>query len=738
MLIRRDPDIVMHRTDGVPESITYYEHPEVQPIGTGDEAWDLRRHLHALWGRRGLIAIVTSAAVLVACGYLLIAEPVYEARAKLLIDAQSPNVVSFQEVIEQNTAKLDYYETQVGILRSRSLAATIIDQLDLWHDPEFTDDRIRQRTSAGTTGTSAPSAVEQREARSHVVDRFIEHLAISYRAGNRLFDVAFRSTDPQLAATVANTVAKVYISQNLERRVRAVKEASEWLNARLIEQRQQVEASELALQRYREQNADVSLSEQQNVIVRKLAELSTAATTARTERIEAESLYAECRKVRGKPEMADALPILLGNPFVQQLKEERASLQRDLASLSERLGDRHPDVIRVQSTLTRVEAQLETEIDRVVESVGNQVQTLRAKEQRLGEAVGAQERLALALDRRAIQYSALQREVTSNRQIFEALLDRAKQTEISSELKVTNVQIVDRAEVPVTPAAPQKKLVLLLALLIGLPIAMGAAVVLEYFDDRIKSPDEIRATLGLKVLGFAPTIPRRVMRQTAGLLTSGLSAEYAEALRTIRANLLLHAPPQAGANALLVTSTRPGEGKTIVAANLAIGLAQAGRRVLLFDADMRRCSVHELFHQPLEPGLAAVLNGTTRIGDAIRPSGVPGLFLLTAGSAASTAGDLLERPAFADVMKALGDQFDWILIDSPPVMVASDATLLAQSAGAVVFVVGSHMTKARLARAALEQLDGAQSKIVGAVLSRSRLERFDYYGHRDHPAYVRN
>jgi tyrosine-protein kinase Etk/Wzc len=133
-----------------------------------------------------------------------------------------------------------------------------------------------------------------------------------------------------------------------------------------------------------------------------------------------------------------------------------------------------------------------------------------------------------------------------------------------------------------------------------------------------------------------------------------------------------------------------------------------------------------------------VLNGTTRIGDAIRPSGVPGLFLLTAGSAASTAGDLLERPAFADVMKALGDQFDWILIDSPPVMVASDATLLAQSAGAVVFVVGSHMTKARLARAALEQLDGAQSKIVGAVLSRSRLERFDYYGHRDHPAYVRN
>jgi capsular exopolysaccharide synthesis family protein len=738
MLIRRDPEIVMHRTDGVPESITYYEHPEAQVIDASHEPWDLRRHMHALWGRRWLIAGVTAVAVIAACVYLLMAEPIYEARAKLLIDAQSPNVVSFQEVIDQNTAKLDYYETQVGILRSRSLATTIIDQLGLWHHPEFAED-VGDRTSGASTGKSSDrAAAHEREARSRVVDNFLEHLSISYRAGNRLFDVAFRSTDPQLAANVANTVAQVYIAQNLERRVRAVKEASEWLNARLVEQRRQVEASELALHRYREQNADVSLSEQQNVIVRKLAELSTAATNARTERIDAESLYAQCQKVRDNPEMADALPVILGNPFIQQLKGERATLQRDLASLSERMGDRHPDVIRVQSALTRVEAQLRSEIERVVASVGNQVQALRAKEQGLGEAVVDQERRALALDRRAIQYSALQREVTSNRQIFEALLDRAKQTEISSELKVTNVQIVDRADVPITPAAPQRELVLLLALLIGLPVAMGAAIALEYFDDRIKSPEEIRGTLGLKLLGFAPTIPRRVLRQTAGLLTSDLGREYAEALRTVRANLLLNAPPQAGANALLVTSTRPGEGKTIVAANLAIGLAQAGRRVLLFDADMRRCSVHELFHQPLEPGLAAVLNGTTGITDAIRPSGVPGLSLLTAGSAAATAGDLLERPAFADVMKTLGDQFDWILLDSPPVMVASDATLLAQSAAAVVFVVGSHMTKSRLARAALEQLDTAQTKIVGAVLTRSRLERFDYYERRDHPSYVRN
>jgi capsular exopolysaccharide synthesis family protein len=685
-----------------------------------------------------MVAAVPIAAVLIAGVYLFAARPEYEARAKLLIDSQSPNVVSFQEVIDQNMAKLDYYETQVGILRSRSLASTTIDRLNLWHHPDLEEENRIGRPSTGAGAGAAAGASIDPEARSHVIDRFLDRLSISYRSGNRLFDVAYRSTDPRLAATVANTVAQLYIDQNLERKVRAVKDASDWLNARLVEQRRQVEASELALQRYREQNADVSLSEQQNVIVRKLAELSTAATAARTERIDAESLYAQSQKVRENPAMADALPIVLGNTFIQQLKGERAGLQRELAALGERLGDRHPDVVRVQSALTRVDAQLSAEMERVVESVGNQAETLRAKERRLGEAVAAQERLALALDRRAIEYSALQREVTSNRQIFEALLDRAKQTEISSELKVTNVQIVDRAEVPITPAAPQKTLVLLLAVFIGLPLGMGAAIVFEYFDDRIKSPDEIRGALGLKFLGFAPAMPRKVVRQTAGLLTGALTADYAEALRTVRANLLLHAPSQTTANTVLVTSTRPGEGKTIVAANLAIALAQAGRRVLLFDADMRRCSLHELFHQPLEPGLTAVLDGTTRINDAIRASEVPGLFLLTAGSAAATPGDLLERPAFGDVMTALRDRFDWILIDSPPVMVASDATLLAQSAAAVVFVVGSHMTRARLARAALDQLDSAQSKIVGAVLSRSRLERFDAYGRRDHPVYAGN
>jgi succinoglycan biosynthesis transport protein ExoP len=747
MLMRREPDAVLQKADGEPEPIAWYDHADTQVVGPAEESWDLRRHLRTLRERRWLAGGIPVVALAIAGVYLYVAVPEYQARAKLLIDSQSPNVVSFQEVVEQNTAKLDYYETQVGILRSRTLARTILDRLKLWDVPELVQkpsnangklDRFLSRLGFGTkTNASARPGAAETAAQSHVIDAFVDRLSISYRAGNRLFDIAFSSKDPQLAATVANTLAQVYIDQNLDRKVRAIKEASDWLNARLVEQRRQVEATELALQRYREDNADVSLSEQQNIIVRKLAELSTAATTAKTERIDAESLFVQVQKVRDTSDLSDALPIILSNTFVQQLKTERANLQRELSKLTERLGDRHPDVVRVQSAIVRVESQLRSEIAKVAQSVGNQVQALRAKERSLGEAVALQERLALALDRRGIQYSALQREVTSNRQIFEALLDRAKQTEISSELKVTNIQIVDPAEVPLAPAAPRRSLILALALLLGLPLGVGAAICVEYLDDRIKSPDEIKATLGVKFLGFAPAIPRRVVRQSAGLLKSGTPAEYAEALRTVRANVFMHTPAQAS-NSVLVTSTGPGEGKTIVAANLAIALAQAGRRTLLIDADMRRCTVHELFEQPLEPGLAGVLNGVIPIADAIRPSDVTRLSVLTAGNALATPGDLLELPAFANAISSVKDHYDWIVIDSPPVMAASDAMLLAQTAAAVIFVVGSHMTTARHARAALEQLDGAQSKIIGAVLSRGKLEKFGDYSHRVYAHHVHN
>ena len=525
---------------------------------------------------------------------------------------------------------------------------------------------------------------------------------------------------------MANALAHNYIEQNLDIKLHASKEAADWLNARLGEQRTQVQSSELTLQRYREQNADVSLSDQQNVVTQRLAELSSAATRAKTERIDTEALYQQLQALRSNPSGTNALPLMLNNPLIQQLKTELTTLQREETTQSEQLGDRHPDIIRIKATIRRVEGQLQAEVSKVGETVQSQIVAMREKERNLAAALESQERVALTLNRRGIQYGALQREVTSNRQLFDALLERAKQTELSADLKIGNTQVVDPAEVPQTPASPQPQLVLMLAFLLGLPLGVGTALGIDYFDDRVQSPDEIKMGLGLKFLGFAPAIPRAEAKTRRALVNDLASSEFAESLRTVRANLFITTPADDN-NVLLVTSTGPGEGKTIIAANMAVALAQAGRKVLLIDADMRRCQMHDIFEAPRNPGLSAVLDKSVSMIDAITPTDIDGLSIVTAGSTPQNPGDLLGGAAFGDALATIRDRFDWIVIDSPPVMVASDTTSLARIATAVLFVVGAEMTTPRHARAALEQLESARAKIVGAVLSRGRAYRYSPY-----------
>ena len=732
MLVRRQADLMAPASiiDRIDSS-----HEQSDDYAGAAEQVDLRWYLSAIYRRRWMAAAVAILTLASAAFYAFTATEVYEARAKLLIDTENPNVVSFKEVIEQNMSKLDYYQTQLGILRSRTLARKTLDSLGLWSHPEFQRrppnaiDRLGASAAAVLARLSghrvesaspAPAAGETTD-QSHVVDAFLSRLTISYRADNRLFDLGFQSTDPQVAATVANAVARVYIEQTLALKFRASKDASDWLNARLAEQRTQVEASEMALQRYREENGDVSLSEQQNTTVQKLSDFSSAATHARTEHIELEALYKQLRLLQEDPAAADTLPMSVSTAAFQQLKAELGSLEREENRLAEMLGELHPDLVRVRSSMQRVREQLRGEVARIAESVRTQLLAVDAKEQKLGSALNQQEHVALALNRRSIQFGALQREATTTRQIFEALLERAKQTEISSALKTTNIQIVDPAEVPREHAWPQRRLILLAALIIGVPLGAALVLALEYFDDRIKSPDDIRASLGVKFLGFAPTLPGKQVLTHLPQTVDTLPRAFAEAVRMIRANLFL-ASSHTATKTVLVTSTRAGEGKTSVATTLAVALAHARRRVLLIDADMRRQQVHKIFDASLTPGLSAVLQGTVPITDALKSTAVPGLWILTAGESPEQPADLLELPVFAQALAAVHDRFDWVVIDSPPVASTSDAISLARVATAVIFVVGAKMTGRAEAQLALEQLEAAETRIAGAVLARANAE----------------
>src|SRR5207247_33408 len=497
-----------------------------------------------------------------------------------------------------------------------------------------------------------------------------------------------------------------------------------WLGERMGEQRKTVDASERALQVYREQHDAVSLEERQNIVVQKLADLNAAVTRAKTERIQKESAYEQIKAVQNDREALDTIPAILSNVFIQQQKTELADLQRQESQLSEKLGQRHPDMLKAKLAVQNAEARIQAEINKVVQSLSNDYHAALSQEQSLMHALDQQKNDALALNRKGIEYGALQRDAASNRQIFESLLQRTKETGISGELKVSNIRIVDAAELPQVPASPDKPLNVLLAILGGSIMAVGLAFFFEYCDNRIKSPAEIKAHLGLPFIGM---IPKMVVGdgESAPLLDKGATPNFAEAMRTVRTNVLFSSTAD-GAQSLLVTSSGPGEGKTVVSSNLALALAQTGQRVLLIDADMRRPRVHQVFSERQEPGLSNILVGDTKTGDAVRPTSCATLWLLPAGHLPPNPAELLGSKRFVEFIETLKQHFTFVIIDSPPIMAVSDSAIVAHMADGVLFVVGSEMTSRGVARTAVEQLINANGHMIGAVLNRLDLTHHPY------------
>jgi len=694
-------------------------------------------YVKVLYRRRWAAGTAFMVVLLAAIVYTFTATPVYESRVQLLIEAENPNVVSFKEVIDQEKTTNDYYQTQYRILQSRSLARKTLDAGKLW--PKFDDVKSPESFSVRAVVASSvsyvksffvtakpaePRGADETAAESSAIDRFLNSLTVSPIRNSRLVDVRYESTNAELATEVANTLAHAYIEQSLEFKYTASKEASDWLGTQLTEQRKKVEASEAALQQYRERNDAVSLEERQNIVVQKLADLNSAVTRAKTERIQKEAAYQQIRAIENDRAALDTFPAILSNQFVQQQKTELAELQRQQAQLSDKLGDNHPDMVKIRLAIQTAENKIQGEVAKVVQSMKNEYLTAAAQEQSLTHALDQQKQDALLLNRKGIEYGVLQRDATSNQQIFDALMQRTKETGISGELKTSNIRIVDAAEVPRTPASPNKRANLLLGFVGGSMFAIALAFFFEYIDNRIKSPVEIKTHLGLPFLGMVPAVSDSSTPNP--LLTTGVKPNFAEAFRIIRTNVLFSSLEEGG-RSLVVTSTGPGEGKTLVASNLAAALSQTGQRVLLIDADMRRPRVHDVFGASQQPGLSNVLVGEAKTSEAIRETSTKGLWVLPAGQIPPNPAELLGSKRFKDFVAALTEHFTWVVIDSPPVMAVADAPIAAHIAHGVVFVVGAEMTARDLAQTAVEQLVNANAHMIGGILNRVDLEHNAYY-----------
>jgi polysaccharide biosynthesis transport protein len=662
-------------------------------------------------------------------------KPVYEAAARVEVDkeAQSmqpfPDSNSYGEYEDTET----YIETQTKILQSETLALMTIKSLDLARYPEF----------GGNPNAVAWQHAGPAASRPAILGAFLGRLAVKRVPQSRLIEVHFEAEDPQLAAQVVNTHLQNYVEENFRSKYDATTQASNWLSAELEELRIKVEKSEDARIAYQRENQIWQIDEKQDITTAKLADLSKAVTDAQTDVAQREALYRMA--ISGN---VDALPAARNNDVISNLLKRKSDLDESYAEALDQYGPNYPKVVRLQAQQKEVDQNLASARKTMVESVEQEFTTARSHVELLQEALDKQKAEANDLAEKLVQYHILQHDAESNKQLYDGLLQKLKEAGITAGLRSSNIRVVDPALAPASPSRPQKARNILLAVLVGLVGGVGLALFREYLDNTVKSPDDIEALTGLPSLAVVPSLPglrtshsrfSRLAREAAPQSASGPRVELlsyiqpksqiSEAFRALRTSLLLSQadhPPQV----ILVTSALPREGKTTAAVNLAVTLAQLGDRTLLMDSDLRKPGIRRALNLTIgkEVGLSSYLAGVSTLDEATIPHPtINNLVALTTGPVPPSPADLLSSHRMREAIVELRHRFKFIVIDSPPVMAATDAVILSALTDGVLLVVRSGETPKEAFTRTRDLLAAVKCRLLGVVLNAVDSSAPDYY-----------
>ncbi len=700
-------------------------------------AQDARQYLSIVHKRRAIILTSLGVGLIVAVLYNYTTRPLYQATVQLLIDKAAPRVLPTSEAV---TAGVQDYQTEYELLRSRALAEKVIDKLDLQKSPELTTGPLMspwerfQRRFLGRTpafevgGDGIPLSPAVAALRSRI--------SVQPLPGGRLVNLAISAYDPSAAASVANALADAYIEQSMELRFTASSEATGWLSDRLAEQKRKVEDAEKALLSYKERHG-LTDADGGSPNADKVTAIEQAAMGARSDRIAREALLNQVRSL--PPGQLASVPGLTFTPGVQELRTRLSQLQAEQARLGETLGERHPDMVRLKADIESTKDRLEVELRGSVRVLEAEVQAARAKEGGLDADLDRARREGLEVGRKTIEYEALKREVDTNKQLFQSLMSRAKETGLETELRSTNVRVVERAEAPRAPFSPNRRRNYQMAVVIGLALGIGLAFLFEQADNTIKTPDDIKA-MGLPFLGMVPAVPPE---SSAGGALPRLTAmknpegAVAEAYRVLRTNLMFTAPTDTG-RALLISSANPGEGKTTTTANVAAALALNGARVLVIDGDLRRPALHQQFGIGRMPGLSDLIIGKSQPSQTIQTTRHKGLHAIPCGYTPPNPAELLGSSTMREIVATLKKHYDWVLIDTPPILAMADTSILCPLVDGVILVLAAESTGRPAIQRSIDQIQAVGGKVVGTVLNKVDLKRNSYYYSHYYGEYYRS
>lgn len=719
-----------------------------------EEQIDLRDYLRVIQKRKWTIITFFAIIVITVTIHAFTATPIYEATTRLIIDKENPNVVSIQEVMAIDASGTDYYQTQYKIIESRTVAREAIKRLHLEGSEEFFPkpkdgfisslkrsaqeaitfwkDSIASLLRTGDIATS--KILEGYEQESSLVSDFIDRLKVSPIRNSRLVDVNFQAKDSVLATKIVNTLADAYIDQNLEIKLRAAQDAVRWLHNRIDDERKMVEKAEQALLRYKEKHGIVTdfSSDVENITAQKLAQLNTKVVEEESKRVEAETRYKQAMALASTPDMLDSIPEVLNNELIRQIKSMEVELYKRMSELSKKYGQKHPQMLAIESELKTLKKRKTQEVNQVVNSLGNEYRVALAKENSLKAALAKQKKESLELNQKAIEYGVLRREAESARQMYELLFKRFKETSLTEDMRTGNIRIIDRAEVPKYPVKPKKKLNILLAIIVGLVTGIGLAFFFDYLDNTIKIPEDVKQHLKIPYLGPTPLFETESKGNPSGnpdleLVTlNSPKSTASESYRGIRTSILFSSAESAP-QTILITSAGPREGKTITAANLAVTMAQAGSKVIILDCDMRRPKVHKVFGMARDCGISSLLVGSSGIQEAIIHTKIPNLDIIPCGPIPPNPSEILGSARMTALLNVLRKQYNHILIDSPPSTAVTDAVVLSKSVDGVILVIRAGDTAREIVKNGIAQLGDVGAHILGAVLNGVNMGRDSYY-----------
>lgn len=716
------------------QAVAAYDENRIRGNASDEDEIDLRALWQIVLRYRKLIGLIFTVMVVTSLIITLLLRPMYTATVSLEINTSGRNIVKFQNVENQDLGSHEYIGTQSKILASTAVAKEVIRSLALTKEPEFNGE-LKQRglisgfKSLVNVFRSQDDDLDEASLLSSAANIYSKRLSIGSVRNTSLVNISVSSFTPELAAKMADEHAIAYIRLSDDRRFNSTSGAKLFLEKELSNIQARLETSEKQLNSFARKNGVIDVEDRNNIMMARLGDLNKSLSEVQSERINAET-----KTIQAQTANPQTLMAVYDDLLIKTLREEQVGLKAEYFKLSKIYKPKFPQMLQLDANIADIELSIQSQANKIIAGLTTNYEQLNLREDSLTATLEGLKEQLLNLQDRAVTYNILKREWEANKELYSGLLERTKEVGVAAGMELNIASVVDSASIPGGASSPNLKLNLLIAAFLGLATGLGAAFLLAMLDNTINDVEQLNQITGMGHLGIAPEIDldeqlvenessRRKMMDT--ILHHDPGCSFSESIQSVRTSLS-YARAGGFPKTIMLTSSLAGEGKSTLCMNLAISCANAGKRVVVIETDLRRSRLYKIFGVPQSPGLADYLVGS-KPAVPYTVAQIPNLSILVAGSKTPNPVDLLGSVEMQKLINDYSEQYDLVLFDSPPVLMLADSVVLSRMVEAVLFIVSAHSTPRDAVKNSINRLRMAGAPLVGTVLNRVQSQHSGYY-----------